>query len=222
MPVPDLVIIVPMLRRAHRVAPLIESVTTATLCDHRILFVATAGDTAVIDAVGQSGCDMEVIRHNSVGDYAKKINAGYRNSTEPFIFLGADDLAFHSGWFEAAVRHFADPAVGVVGTQDLANRRVIAGTHATHSLVKRDYVDQFGTIDEPGKILHEGYFHEFVDDEFVGTAQLRGAFRFEHLSIVEHLHPIVGKAPSDEMYEQSSLRMSRGAPIYRRRQRLWM
>lgn len=222
MPVPDLVIIVPMLRRAHRVAPLIESVTEATPCDHRILFVATVGDAAVIDAVNETGLDLLTLRSNSVGDYATKINTGYRNSTEKFIFLGADDLHFHPGWFEAAVQHFDDPTVGVVGTQDLANSRVRSGLHATHSLVRRSYIDEHGTIDELGKILHEGYIHEFVDDEFVGTARARGAWRFEHESVVEHLHPIVGKAPSDEMYEESPLRMRHSAHLYRRRQRLWM
>lgn len=221
MSVPDLVIIVPMLRRAHRVVPLIESVTEATPCDHRILFVATGGDDAVIDAVTKTGCEPLVIPANSVGDYAIKINHGYRNSSEPFIFLGADDLHFHPGWFEAAVRHFTDPDIGVVGTQDLCNSRVKAGVHATHSLVRRTYVDRFGTIDERNKILHESYPHEYVDDEFVETAKSRGAFRFEHDSVVEHLHPLVGKAPSDEMYDANRLRMRRGAPIFRRRSRMW-
>jgi hypothetical protein len=46
----------------------------------------------------------------------------------------------------------------------------MAGRHSTHSLVTRDYVERFGTIDEAGVVLHEGYPHEFVDDEFVQTA----------------------------------------------------
>lgn len=218
---PDLVLIIPMLRRAHRVQPLVESITEATSCDHRILFVATERDDAVIAAVERVGCDLEIIAANTVGDYAKKINTGYRRSTESFMFLGADDLRFHPGWYEAAVRHFADPTVGVVGTQDLANLRVIRGNHSTHSLVRREYVDRFGLIDRPGLVLYEGYPHEYVDDEFVETARFRGAFRFEHDSIVEHLHPIVGKAPMDEMYADEHRRMKAGAPIFRKRSRLW-
>ena len=218
----DLVVLVPMLGRPHRVAPLIESVTEATSCDHRILFVATSGDDDVIDAVNEAGCDLEVIAANTIGDYAKKIQHGYQCSTEPFLFLGADDLKFHPGWFEAAVRHFADPAVGVVGTQDLCNSRVIAGEHATHSLVSRRYVDEHGTVDQPGQVLHEGYPHEFCDTEMVETAKSRGAFRFEHDSIVEHLHPLAGKAPMDASYAAARNRMRRGAPIFRRRSKLWM
>lgn len=218
---PDLVLIIPMLRRAHLVERLVESITEATPCDHRILFVATQRDDEVIAAVERTGCDLEVIGRNTVGDYAKKINTGYRKSTEPYLFLGAIDLHFHEGWFEAAVRHFADPSVGVVGTQDLANGRVIAGAHSTHSLVSRRYIDQFGTIDKRGMVLYEGYPHEYVDDEFIETARFRGAFRFEHDSIVEHLHPIVGKAPMDDLYADERRRMRIGAPIFRKRSKLW-
>jgi hypothetical protein len=217
----DVVIIVPMLGRPHRVQPLVDSITEATPCAHRILFVATKGDEAVIDAVTGTGCDLEIAPGRSVGDYAAKINIGYQRSTEPFIFTGACDLHFHPGWFEAAVRHFADPAVGVVGTQDLANRRVLAGEHSTHSLVSRSYVDRFGTIDRKGQVLHEGYPHCFVDDELVGTAKSRGAFRFEHDSIVQHFHPNFGTAEMDATYEKSNKSMRAGALIYRKRSRLW-
>lgn len=209
-----------MLHRAHRVAPLIESIEGATSCAHRILFVATEGDAAVIDAVNACGAECEVIPPNPVGDYAIKINHGYRVTDEPYLFLGADDLEFHPGWFEAAVCHFEDPAVGVVGTLDMANSRVTKGRHATHSLVARSYVDAHGTIDGPG-VLHEGYIHEFVDDEFIQTAMMRNAFRFEPESVVEHLHPMVGKAPMDELYAASRHRMRIDRGRYARRRRLW-
>ena len=221
MTVSDLVLIIPMLRRAHRVGPLIASIEQATPRPHRLLFVATEEDDAVIDTIKSHGADLLVIRANVIGDYAKKINYGYRNSTEPLMFLGADDLHFHPGWFEAAVAEMDKPGIGVVGTQDLANHRVIRGEHATHSLVSRDYIDQWGTIDEARKVLHEKYRHEFVDDELVQTAKRRNAFAFAHHSIVEHLHPLVGKAPVDEMYAAQRERMRIDSRVFRRRQRLW-
>lgn len=210
-----------MLGRPHRVAPLIESIEAATPCAHRILFVATEGDDAVIDAVNVCGAECEVITPNDRGDYAKKINHGYRVTDEPFLFLGADDLHFHPGWFESAVAHFDDPVVGVVGTLDMANSRVTAGKHATHSLVSRVYVDRFGTIDVRGRVLCEMYVHEYVDDEFVQTALKRRAFRFEPNSVVEHLHPMVGKAPMDPLYAASKNRMRADRGLFARRRRLW-
>lgn len=217
----EVVIIVPMLTRAHRVAPLLDSISAATTVDHTVMFVCTDGDTDVIDAARSSGARLEVIGPNTRGDYAKKINHGFRHSDEPFVFLAADDLRFHPRWFEEAVHEFRHPWIGVVGTQDLANRRVLHGLHSTHSLVRRAYIDEHGTIDEDGKVLHEGYIHEFVDDELVQTAKHRKAFAFAARSVVEHLHPMVGKAPSDALYARQQTRMRRDRHRFIRRQTLW-
>lgn len=177
-------------------------------------------DHTVHAAIDAEGADRVTVPGPGPGDYARKINTGLRSSTEPLLFLGADDLLFHPGWLDAAKAKLA-PGVGVVGTNDLGSPRVIAGDHATHSLVTRDYADRFGTIDEPGKILHEGYPHEFVDDELVETAKHRGAWAFAADAHVEHLHPSWGKAAPDRMYGQQRRRMAAGRPIYNERRRLW-
>jgi hypothetical protein len=148
-----------------------------------------------------------------------KINAGVRATRAPLLMFGADDLAFHPGWLPAAQR-LMSPTVGVVGTQDLCNPRVIRGEHATHCLVARWYT-RLGSIDNPRQVLHEGYVHEFVDDEFVATARHRGAFAFAHDSIVEHLHPDAGKAPMDDLYAARRPRMRAGRDVFRHRQHLW-
>ncbi len=215
----SLAILVPVLRRPHRVAHLLASAKAATP-SARVLFIASPGDEAEHDAVRAAGGDLLVIaRPHGPGDYAAKINAGHRHTTEPLLFLGADDIDFHPGWFEAAVARMTGPA-GVVGTNDLGNDRVMRGEHATHSLVSRFYADR-GTIDEPGKVLHEGYPHEFVDDEFVATAKYRGAWAFASDAVVEHLHPLWGKAPTDDLYDAHAERMRLGRRVYQRRCRLW-
>lgn len=213
----DCVVLVPMLGRAHRVAPLLASLRATS--DARPLFLVSPDDTAVHQVIDQHDAERITIPGPQPGDYARKINTGYRNSTEPFLFCGADDLLFHPGWYDAAVALMSD-TVGVVGTNDLGSPRVIAGQHATHSLVARWYAD-LGTIDEPNTVLHEGYPHEFVDDELVETAKHRGAWAFAHDSHVEHLHPGWGKAPPDRMYLQQRRRMAQGRPIYLRRRALW-
>lgn len=211
-----------MLGRPHRVKPLLQSIAVATPSPHRVLFVCTPGDTAVTEAIDSAGAERIDVPRQDRGDYARKINAGYLHTTEPLLFLGADDLAFHVDWLERACERLADPAVGVVGTNDLGNPRVMEGKHSTHSLVTRSYADEFGTIDEPGKVLFEGYPHEFVDDELVGTARRRGAFAFAHDSHVEHLHPHWGKAPTDDLYEAQAVRLAQGRSLFQKRRRLWM
>lgn len=215
----DLVVVVPMLGRPHRVLPLLASLDE-TAPDARILFALSPHDHEVLKAVAKAGREHIAVPHQRGGDYQRKINAGIRTTAEPLIFTAADDLRFHPGWVQAA-RAKLRPGIGVVGTNDLCSPRVIRGEHATHMLVTRDYVERHGTIDEPGKFFHEGYPHEWCDDEAVETAKKRNAWAFAADSIVEHLHPMAGKAPTDALYAQQPIRLVQGRRLYKRRRRLW-
>jgi hypothetical protein len=216
--VADVVILVPVLTRPQNVGPLVDSV--AETCDARLLFIASPERHTEFEAIEAAGAEYLVTPFGPKhGDYARKINWGITQTDEAFIFMGADDLRFHEGWLERALLFAGDFAV--VGTNDLGNAMVMAGDHSTHSLVDRGYVEEMGTADEPGKALHEGYWHEFVDDEFVRTAMSRGEFVSCRDSIVEHMHPHWGKAPSDAIYDVSARRLRRGRRLYRERAHLW-
>lgn len=211
----SIAILIPAIHRPHRVAPLVENIRATTPADHRVLFVCDPHDRKTQDQVALAGVSMI----SPGGTYAQKINAGIRHTDEPYVFLGADDLRFHQGWLEAAVALMSD-RVGVVGTNDLGNQRVMRGDHATHSLVARWYAD-IGTIDSPAGLLHEGYAHQFVDDELVATAKRRGAWAFAHDSHVEHLHPDWGKGNPDAVYDKGRSSWARDRRLFRTRSRLW-
>lgn len=180
----------------------------------------TEGDHDERAAVRSIGADyLTLPGPHGPGDYARKVNLAARETDDALLFLGADDLAFHPGWLEAAAAKL-EPGVGVVGTNDLGNPRVLRGAHSTHSLLTRAYAG-LGTIDEPDKVLHEGYPHEYVDDEFVATARHRDAFVFAADAVVEHLHPHWGKSATDELYDAHARRMRQGRRVYDRRRRLW-
>jgi glycosyltransferase involved in cell wall biosynthesis len=213
--VTPVVIIVPVLRRPHRVAPVVESIEAATPQPHRVLFVADPDDHAEIRAIRATGADMLL----QAGSYAAKINAGAVATDEPLIFCGADDLHFHPGWLPAATAALTGP-IEVVGTNDLGNQRVISGEHATHNLVARRYL-QRGTIDQRGLLLHPGYHHNFVDDELVQTARMRGAWAFARESVVEHLHPDWGKGTRDATYARGRRTFRFDRRLYQRRRVLW-
>lgn len=214
----DLVVIIPMLGRAHRVVPLLESIHAT--CTARVLFAVTPDDEAVHAAIDAAGEQRITVRRRPAGDYQRKINQGITATSEPYVFTGADDLCFHDGWFEAAVARMTG-RVGVVGTNDLCNKRVTSGQHATHMLVSREYIEKHGTIDEPGKFFHEGYVHEMCDDEAVATAKKRRAWAFAGDSHVEHLHPMVGKAPMDDLYAGQGRRIQQGRLVFIQRRHLW-
>lgn len=212
------VIAVPVLRRPHRVAPLLESAAAATRADrYRVLFVTDPDDDderAEIDACGAERIDC-------AGSYARKINAAYAASDEPVIFCAADDVDFQPGWLDAALARMGN-GIGVVGTNDLANPRVMSGRHATHSLVSRAYARERGTIDERDKILHEGYAHNFCDSELLATARRRRAFAFARDSHVKHMHPNFDRTVvRDDVYDLGESTFEQDRRLFQRRARLW-
>lgn len=220
-PVGQVAVIVPMLGRPGHIEPLLESLHSATV-GARVLFVTSPNDHEVNAELGRLGQDRVYVAYAPIGDYARKINVGYRRTREPLVFTGASDLRFHPGWLEAARKHIDDnPKIGVVGTNDLCNQSVQAGLHATHFLVTRAYAQHHGTIDERNSIYPEVYPHEFVDSELKGTAEYRDAYAMALDSHVEHLHPTCGKGQPDATYNAQHHRMAIGRRIYDRRKSRW-
>lgn len=213
-------ILVPVLRRPQNVRPLLASIATATPEPHRVIFICNSEDTAELAAIGEVNAEKLVVGRWKPGDYARKINAAYRATTDPLLFLAADDLKFHPGWLSTAISYL-NSQIHVVGTNDLGNPRVMAGRHSTHSLVTREYVDNHGLIDKRGQVLCELYPHTFTDDEFVQTAQARQMFAHAPDSIVEHLHPNWKKGPWDEVYSMADQSLAPGRRIFRNRRHLW-
>lgn len=210
-------ILVPVLARPQNVAPLLASIRSSTPEPHRVLFICDAGDTAEQDAIAREGGWMVSLG----GSYASKINAGFEATTEPWVFTAADDLRFHPDWLPRALR-WATPDTGVIGTNDLCNPRVMCGQHSTHSLVRRSYIEaESGVVDAPGKVLCEGYAHEYCDDELVATAMARGRYVHAFDAIVEHLHPLVGKAPDDSTYRTGRVHSRQSRRLFYTRRRLW-
>jgi hypothetical protein len=227
----DVAIVVPLWRRTVNLPRLWGSIC-ATCPTARTVFVCSPEDNDTINALDDRGFLDQPSRSSLLvvdwpggggGDYARKINAGFRASGEPFIFTGADDLEFTDGWWEAAsaVARFSEVTPGVVGTVDDCNPRTADGSHSTHSLVARWYAEMGGVIGKPRTIYCEQYDHDYCDDELVGTARARGLYAHAYGAVVRHHHPMAGRAADDETYQRGRSRSRQSATIYRRRQRLW-
>lgn len=218
----ELAVLIPVLARPHRVEPTLRSIFKNTK-DARVVFITDPDDDEerrVIQTVQEVfGKVEELVCEGKQRNYARKINLGVRETSEPLLFFGADDLEFHPRWLEEAKAKLKG-GIGVVATNDLCNPRVGAGELATHPLVTRAYTKK-GTIDNSEVVLHEGYQHEYVDREFSETAQYRNAFAYAPDSVVEHLHPLVGKAPNDHLYNEIWTRMYQGRRLYSRRCNKW-
>jgi len=190
-------VLVPVMRRPQNAAPFMRSLRASTglaTC----YAIAHDDDRDTIQAWLAAGA--EVIS-GDVTTFAEKVNYGYQHTEQPWLLLTGDDVRFRAGWLDHAAHVAETLHADVVGTNDLANPAVIAGDHAVHPLVRRSYIDGMGASwDGPGVVAHEGYRHWFVDNEIVTAAKQRGVWQMALGSIVEHLHPYVGKAETDDVY----------------------
>lgn len=214
-------ILVPVLQRPHRVKPLLDSIEAATP-DALVVFLADPDDLPELEALDRERDHQRELRiwvNTEGGNYATKINRGVGLTTEPLVFTGADDLHFHAGWFEAALVRLTD-GIGVVGTNDLIDRRSARREHATHFLMTREYAER-PLIDGGRGPLFEGYDHSWSDNELVATAQARGAYTYAAESHVRHEHPMNGTAPDDEVYRKGRDQFHEDRRIFECRQALW-
>ena len=194
-------VVVPVLNRPGNVGPLVESFQAhSDASEATVYFVCDEDDTAEIEAVEKAGAAWLPATRGS--SFAQKVNAGFEQTSEPWLFVCGDDVRFTDGWLKAAEKH--SRVFDVIGTNDTAeegkgNPRVAAGSHADHFFIRRGYVDEHGGC-LTGLVCHEGYGHFYSDVETVELAKARRTFTPCLESVVEHLHPDMGLAPIDDTY----------------------
>lgn len=209
-------VIVPVLHRPQNIAPLMESLK-ATAPSATAWFVCEPDDLIVWAEVER--CGGRVLVHP--GSFASKVNYAYGKTDAEWMLLVGDDVVFHPGWLDEAIT--AAGSACVVGTNDLGNPRVMRGEHATHPMIRRDYVAQSGaSFDGPGVVCHEGYRHCFVDDEIVLKAKHDGVWTSAVRSIVEHRHPYWGKSKTDDVYKLGESFLKGDKALFERRMRRYL
>ncbi len=211
-------LLVPVLGRAHQIQPLLESIQAATLSDYRVVLICSPGDDAVAVAQRSNAELLIVSWAPDRADYAKKLELGFRNTDDDWLFQGATDLVFHTGWDTAALAVARRTRCQVIGTNDLGNPLVKRGIHSTHTLFSRSYIEEYGgTADDSGLIFSKAYDHQWTDSEFIETARLRRQYAFAKRSFVEHMHPHWGKGTMDETYEKALRATSEDQKLFMRR-----
>lgn len=206
----EVAIIVPVAQRDNA-APFLDTLAASLTPGQRervqVMVMADAGDLATVDRWADQMHRYRNTRINvfeypeEMGTFAQKVNRGYQLTDEPWIFIVGDDVHFHAGWLDQAMHTALTTGKAVIGTNDLGNQMVMAGEHATHLLIRRDYVEQTGASwDGPGIVCHEGYRHWFVDDEIVAAAKQVGEWAPCLTSHVEHMHPLWNKGQPDRIY----------------------
>jgi hypothetical protein len=200
-------ILIPVLDRPHRIRPLLANIAETTPEPHTVLFAAS--DLATV-------CELQRLGAPHLWDdgdtWPNRINMLFHATTQPYVFLGADDVLFHPGWLSTlleAQRH----TDGVAVPADLHN------PNGTLPLVSRRYVDEESL--EPGVVVHPGYGHNYSDTELFAIARKRGRYTYCPGAVVEHLHPCAGKGEMDATYEKGYATLDADAALYEMRQHLW-
>lgn len=224
----ELAVLVPVLNRPANVAPLVESFLTGCPADSKLFFICSYNDNEERDEVrkwsmieGRVDGDTGPLE----GTWPRKINYGIKVIEADWYLCAADDITFTPGWWEATKELRDDERIGVIGTNDSAggrgNPRVAAGEHTCHPLIRATYIRDCGTVDEPGKAVHDGYNHWFVDDELVWTAKLRGAWAFCREAVIEHHHPYWDpNVMWDDTYMAGEANANADAELWRQRAKL--
>ncbi len=215
----SIVVVVPVYRRPHRIQPLLASFN-ASNSEARLLFVASPEDKEELVALdGHDHLVMEGRRRS--GDWAAKINHGYRNSTEDWIVCCGDDVHFHPRWDHHILLKAQLTGARVIGTSDMNPAADRKGIYSPHPAIHRSYADQLGTVDGPGLIMCEQYDHNFPDRELAATAIQRGEWAFSRRAVLEHLHPAFSTMPTDATYKLGARQFGRDSRLFRQRTRLW-
>jgi hypothetical protein len=181
-------ICVPILNRPERIRTVLARFNTPRT---PVLFLPDPTDEASVGELDDLGATYAIAPPApawGTPTYASKINHAFRTTATPFILYASDDVRPQAGWWDAAERVLADARVGLLGTNDLAHGLVRAGRLATHGVVRREYVLEYGSASLPdsGPVFHEGYRHWCVDAEASAVARARGRYRFEPSIILRH------------------------------------
>lgn len=206
----SLAVLIPSMDRAWALARVVENLHEATPEEHTAYFFVNDSSSAQELARLGERCWMD-----DGESWGRRINFGFFQTTEPYLFLGSDDLKFHPGWASAAMESM-EQVDGVVSVNDMFNPR------GTSALVSRHYIESLsGCADEQGVVVHSGYHHNFADVELFETAKKRGRFAYCETSVVEHLHWLAGKSKRDATYQRSDTTTELDRQLFHQRKHLW-
>jgi len=208
-------VVVPTVKpRVGNIPVLAESLKASTGLANLILVLDDEEHRETLEAAGIDTSSSIICP----GRFPVKVNAGYQASSAPWVQVVGDDVRFHPGWLDHSQHVAGLYGAKVVGSNDLANPRVVNGEHATHWMIARDYIDEVGASwDGPGVVTHEGYKHWFCDDEIVWAARDRGVFQPALGAVIEHLHPITGLVETDKVYKKNDMYADRDKRLFLKR-----
>lgn len=199
----QIAVLIPTFKRVAKLKPLLENFSRFST-QSNLYFIVEPSDTETIAALDglKSSFNFKVLQVK--GEYVAAINFAYKNTTEPFIFCGADDIFFSQGWEDKLLEVMKDESINVTGgVDDWACSK--SGVHISHPLLRRSYCLEQGASwgGNTQELYYSGYKHYQCDIEMENLALTRGCLRVCKNCTIEHIHFVNGKAPHDFTYDNS-------------------
>ena len=188
----NLVILVPSRNRPDSIAELIKSLDeTETESD---LIVVIDSDEPQIEAYFELGCDVLMVEKNGKG-MAKPLNFAanhYRDKYRHFAFLGDDHRPRTKNWDTIFINALDELGIGLVYGDDLLQGENLATAVAMSGEI----------VKELGGMVPQDMIHLYLDNFWMTLGKDLNALRYIPEVVLEHLHPIAGKAEWDDQYRE--------------------
>lgn len=188
----DLAILVPSRGRPNAIALLYaELARTKTTAD---LIVVVDDDDEQLDEYIELGVDIFIVARDGKG-MAKPLNKAashFKDKYRHFAFLGDDHRPRTLEWDKAFVAALDELGTGLVYGNDLFQGEQLPTAVAMTGNIVR-------ALDG---MVPPGFIHLYLDNFWMQLGKDLGAIRYMGHIIIEHLHPVAGKAEWDENYRE--------------------
>jgi hypothetical protein len=197
--VADLLVIVPTRGRPESLASVVGAWTATGGFDVADLaFVVDADDPAISDyekAWDRAFPPTRMVLAEKWEPLVPKLDAAAQAFAPDYFalgFAGDDHLPRTHGWAKAMLAALYDMGTGVVYGDDLLQGERLCTSWAMTSDIVRAL----------GRMVPAPVEHMYCDNSVMDLGRLAGCLRFLPDVVIEHVHPVVGKADWDEGYRR--------------------
>lgn len=190
---PDLTVIVPTRNRPHAVVPLAEAFRSTCTADTLLLYVIDETEpqrAAYFDALTRTAAVADLVVTPASNMAGALNNAATTLTGFAVGFLGDDHMPRTVGWDAAYLDALREMGTGVVYGNDLLQGERLP----TQVAMTTNIVQSLGWMTPPGLA------HLFLDNWWLDLGRAAGCIRYLPDVIVEHRHPVAGKAAWDDGY----------------------
>ena len=188
----NLVILVPSRNRPDSIAELIKSLDeTETESD---LVVVIDSDEPQIEAYLELGCDVLMVEKQGKG-MAKPLNFAanhFRDKYRHFAFLGDDHRPRTKNWDTIFINALDELEIGLVYGDDLFQGENLPTAVAMSGEI----------VKELNGMVPQDMIHLYLDNFWMTLGKDLNALRYIPEVVLEHLHPVAGKAEWTEQYRE--------------------